>query len=441
MDPTDDELNNIDSLVKAFDWAGVPEDVRTTLGRALGSPTMIRDVVFVARAAWDEVVAALKGLGPEDDDGNRPERELSHIDKARLEIFRRVCFKRVGAPVDSPGVAPPVGAAPTASPPAGIATSPSSRKLKLSAVLDQTLDAEVIPLGPEEIAKMFESYRVRFGDDPNPDSEPTGDQISGLRQVLSSGSVPYIDFAIFGPHGLRLLRRLTFSSYSLNSSGEWARKEMPGPPDWESWSEIFRCMRTAFLLLESVSAERLDAYHDHLRQLAHRFGPTCWDLVYVADVHMRSEQFERIRRRFLQEPQFGFTRASPWNAVFAQAIREDAFWSREVITPATLRLARGGGPPASITASPNTNEAKTALADSDEGPRKKKKQKVKAADDASKHNGSIYTHNKRGAQICEKWNNGKCGNSRPQSKCDAGRSHQCNRCLGPHQGKECKTPK
>jgi len=76
MDPTDDELNNIDSLVKAFDWAGVPEDVRTTLGRALGSPTMIRDVVFVARAAWDEVIAALKGLGPEDDDGNRPEREL-----------------------------------------------------------------------------------------------------------------------------------------------------------------------------------------------------------------------------------------------------------------------------------------------------------------------------------------------------------------------------
>lgn len=92
----------------------------------------------------------------------RRESCMSHIDKARLEIFRRVCFKRVGAPVDSPGIAPPVGVAPTASPPAGITTSPSSRKLKLSAVLDQTLDAEVIPLGSEEIAKMFESYRARF---------------------------------------------------------------------------------------------------------------------------------------------------------------------------------------------------------------------------------------------------------------------------------------
>ena len=342
MDPTDDELNGIDSLSKAFDWSGVPEDVRTKLSQALGTPVMIRDVVFVARAAWDEVVANLKGLGPADGDRNRPERDLSHIDKARLEIFRRVCFKRVGAPVDSPGMAPVIGAGPTASPPAGIAGSPSSRKLKLSAVLDQTLDAEVIPLGSEEIAKMFEDYRTRFGDDPNPDSEPTGDQISGLKQLLTSGAIPYIDFAVFGPHGLRLLRRLTFSSYSLNSNGEWSRKEMLGPPDWESWSEIFRCVRTAILLLGAVSAERLDAYHDHLRSLAQRFGPSCWDLVYVADVHMRSEQFERIRRKFLQNPEYGFTKASPWNAVFAQAVREDAFWSREVITPATLRLARGG---------------------------------------------------------------------------------------------------
>ena len=99
MDPTDDELNGIDSLSKAFDWSGVPDDVRTKLSQALGTPVMIRDVVFVARAAWDEVVANLKGLGPADGDGNRPERDLSHIDKARLEIFRRVCFKRVGAPV------------------------------------------------------------------------------------------------------------------------------------------------------------------------------------------------------------------------------------------------------------------------------------------------------------------------------------------------------
>ena len=309
-------------------------------------------------------------------------------------------------------------------------------------MLDQTLDAEVIPLGSEEIAKMFEDYRTRFGDDPNPDSEPTGDQISGLKQLLTSGAIPYIDFAVFGPHGLRLLRRLTFSSYSLNSNGEWSRKEMPGPPDWESWSEIFRCVRTAFLLLGAVSAERLDAYHDHLRSLAQRFGPSCWDLVYVADVHMRSEQFERIRRKFLQSPEYGFTKASPWNAVFAQAVREDAFWSREVITPATLRLARGGGPPVSVTPGSHPKDAlNTALADADDNPKKRKRPKVKQSEEATKHNGSIYTHNKRGTQICEKWNNGKCGNHRPQSKCEGGRSHQCNRCLGPHQGKDCKNPK
>lgn len=117
-----------------------------------------------------------------------------------------------------------------------------------------------------------------------------------MHHLIQSKANPYIDFAIFGPNGLRLLRKLTFSSISLNSQGEWQRKEVPGPPDFESWFQIFRCVRTTLLLLESASAERMDAYAEHIRQLTLRFGSECCDiLVYTADVHMRSEQFERIR--------------------------------------------------------------------------------------------------------------------------------------------------
>ena len=121
---------------------------------------------------------------------------------------------------------------------------------------------------------------------------------------------------------------------------------MPGPPDWEAWYAIFRCVRTTFLLLEAMSAERMDAYAEHIRQFAIRFGADCWDLVYTADVHMRSEQFERIRRRLHASPEHGYTDADPWNAVMAQAIKEDSFWTKEVITPATLRLAQARSIPA-----------------------------------------------------------------------------------------------
>ena len=121
-----------------------------------------------------------------------------------------------------------------------------------------------------------------------------------------------------------MLRRLTFQAISLNSQGEWQRKEMPGPPDYESWFQIFRCVRTTFLLLESASAERMDAYAEHIRQLSLRFGPNWWDLVYTAVVHMCSEQFERICRRLHEQPQFGYTEAAPLELVMAQAIKEDA---------------------------------------------------------------------------------------------------------------------
>lgn len=106
--------------------------------------------------------------------------------------------------------------------------------------------------------------------------------------------------------------------HSPISMGEWQRKEMPGPPDYEAWSEIFRCVRTTFLLLETLTAERMDAYAEHIRQLSARFGRMCWDLVYTADVHMRSEQFERIRRKLHANPEHGYTDACPWNAVLAQ---------------------------------------------------------------------------------------------------------------------------
>ena len=50
----------------------------------------------------------------------------------------------------------------------------------------------------------------------------------------------------------------------------------------------------------------------------------------------RSEFFDRIRRNLHEQSKHGFTSASPWSAVFAQAIREAEYWAKEFTTPATL---------------------------------------------------------------------------------------------------------
>eukprot|EP00435_Cladocopium_sp_Y103_P068525 s347_g31.t1 len=385
MEPTAEELNTIDTLDAAYDWSGVAQDARTALNQSLGGPTKIRDIIFIGRQVWDTVVARTKGKGPANPDGSIPDRDLTAVDLARLEIFRRVCFKRVGVAPDTPGTLGPPAAAPSATMPASVTSAPSGRKLKMSAIVDQTLDAEIQPLTTEAVNKMYEEYRKKYGDVPQPQSEPTSDQLAAVQQLLSTKSAPYIDFAVYGPNGLRLLRKLTFQSISLNAQGEWQRRELPGPPDWEAWHDIFRVVRTTFLLLEAMTAERLDAYAEHVRQLAMRFGNHCWDLVYTADVHMRSEQFERIRRHLHAHPAHGYTDADPWNAVFAQAIKEDSFWAREVITPATLRLAQAKSIPAPLT--PHGKPQAMQDADRDAGQSRKKRKKEKGAADKPRHDG------------------------------------------------------
>ena len=74
------------------------------------------------------------------------------------------------------------------------------------------------------------------GDFPHPEIEPTQDQLSAIHQLVKNGITPYVDFSIFGAHGRRLLRKLTFISYQFNvPDGTWKRMELRGPPDFNTW--------------------------------------------------------------------------------------------------------------------------------------------------------------------------------------------------------------
>lgn len=67
--------------------------------------------------------------------------------------------------------------------------------------------------------------------------------------------------------------------------------------------------------------------------------------------------------------------------------------------------------------------------------KKRRKPRVKEADDQSSHDGGYFLINRRGRPISHAWNMGRCGLSdRPRSMCKGERSHQfqCDLCLGPH---------
>eukprot|EP00971_Amphidinium_carterae_P194297 3855451-Amphidinium_carterae.7 len=82
---------------------------------------------------------------------------------------------------------------------------------------------------------------------------------------MGDGTLPYADFSVFGPHGDCLAKKLKFASCSFSLDGTWARTELPGPPEFQSW---WRCFQDLI-------------------------GPACCFIVYHAESRMRSERLKR----------------------------------------------------------------------------------------------------------------------------------------------------
>ena len=237
---------------------------------------------------------------------------------------------------------------PTLAPPTGDpkGTTNTAKRPKLSSLVDATAEAELQKLPATFIQSCYSNYALTRGDLPHQDIEPTDEQLSAIHQLVTAGDAPYVDFSIFGPHGRRMLKRLTFASRTLDpSTGEWRRQELPGPPDFPTWWRSWRVFRTALLLLEVSPPEPLDLYGEHIRTLSETYGHHCWSIVYLADVRMRSEEFERTLRRTLLSHEAllssglpgleGFKANRPWGYIFLQSVHSSnhhatAFWATEV---------------------------------------------------------------------------------------------------------------
>eukprot|EP00971_Amphidinium_carterae_P142742 2827606-Amphidinium_carterae.1 len=50
---------------------------------------------------------------------------------------------------------------------------------------------------------------------------------------------PYADFAIFGPYGTRITRKLRFSALIYSASGDLQHAEITGPDGFAAWSRCY----------------------------------------------------------------------------------------------------------------------------------------------------------------------------------------------------------
>ena len=153
MDPSTTELASFNSLSDVMDWSGAVDSaadtnagkpaipLRSTLLRALGFPELVREIVLIKRESWDDIVTNITV------DGDKLNPTLA----ARVESFRRVARLRCGLPAaegsPTPAASTPVtGASPPSNPQLTGVQQSTVRKLRMSAVVDQSLDGEVVPI-------------------------------------------------------------------------------------------------------------------------------------------------------------------------------------------------------------------------------------------------------------------------------------------------------
>ena len=115
--------------------------------------------------------------------------------------------------------------------------------LKLSAVLDQTSDVEF-----QLARRLTIASRSTLGGAHPDDQEPTVAQLSAMEHVVTHGCVPYADFGVFGPHAIRMMRKLRLTGLMLGPSGELFRSEMAGPMTYDQWEACFMVFRSAMVI-------------------------------------------------------------------------------------------------------------------------------------------------------------------------------------------------
>jgi hypothetical protein len=420
LDPSAEELAQITDIVQAYKWAGIGDECRSALEAAIGGPiALVREVLLISLSDWMAAVAS-----------------ASPLNKGRLASLRRVGRLRMGlVPGEqtpqqvqlTQAFPPPVGGTSAAA-----ATAPATNTRKLRDLVDQTLDISLVLLDRGVVVQLFEKYSVRFGGAPMDAAEPTHEQISAVSQILEMPPAPYVDLGLFGPFGKRLLARLVFAALVLGTDGAWSRKEISGPGDFQTWWTAWKVLSTTFVLLDQIDREKLDAYAEHIRSLSIRYakgGTDTWAIVYSADVRMRRERFERIRRLLelgstaTPPSSAGYDIARPWNSVFAAAINDRDFWDDEVKSPCLLYLTQVQ----SAAEVMDDGTTQPDLATTSPAPRPKRQKTGGGAPQTSQPS----PKNRASRTICTDYTGGNCSLGR---SCEY--AHQCNICLDTHPGCE-----
>ena len=202
--------------------------------------------------------------------------------------------------------------------------------------------------------------------------------------------------------------------------------------------------KTGCIQLDLLSPARVEVYMDTIKKYNARYTHTCWHLIYQADVRMRLEQAERIRRVGQAERVSAqarnllhdFDPVKPWEWVWARMPEDTKFWREELEEPCMLVLQRSGSISNMISGDAPVASDGGSSKRNQHGPAPGPKKKAKKAPRVHNVSDGVYTTNRRSIQLCADFNKGTCTETTANHRCsrNPSLSHQCSKCLEYHPG-------
>ena len=451
------ELDAANTLGQVLDWAQVT-----------GDPNVVdnmRGAFLRATGATEEALPRVFGVLPAVDFDNVMNQisisggTLEAPTSTPLNLFQRgalvnvglFCRLKTGLLVAPPGATVAVLPPPS---PAMIPTMPGA-KVKLSLICKQGDDTEVFLVDDSLFSIGYARWEKLFGVNlrPGPEAECTSAQLSCLKHLVDTLQAPAVDFALWGPHGIRLERKLRLAGAVFDNDGNIIMIEIAGPPTIAVWLLSWEVFATGCIMLDIVDLGVLLAYRTHIVSLHSRYGPQAWLLLYQADSRFRFEHMLRTKR-FLADAHVKvvaaggtteYVQARPWSMAMAMGLKDADWWRHEFTENAMMVLARTSSMEALVSydapvqAVPGRNQVAPHIgqhshaADTTTAVKAPKRKK----EDLAKIVGSEYVSNRAGCSLCTAFQTGACGQSPGNALCPQDRSkrHQCCLCLDNSHGK------
>ena len=481
--PSVDEVQDVSTVSDVTRLLRVPATIWEAFLEQVGNPG--QDLRVVAALPAHIVV---QGIGQAQAAGVG----LSAIEAAHVGLVWRVArmvmfLKRGGDITNFEDVDPWVPKDPSKFPGQAQGHAPKGsglkeKVLKMSTLLDQTDESELMPPDLQTVHSWSQRYLQIMGDHPMEEEEPTDAQMAALdKRVNQLGQAPYVDMGVWLPFGRRALRNQKMRAFFPVGDGTFVAREFPGPQNFLQWQASWKVFKVAAISLDICSIASLLLYEKAIEKMTVQW-PRNWGLIAHADDKARAERLERVRWQLAMDVRNNksvpadYNEDKPWSVVFRLVAQDEGYWNDQVRHPATAWLASGskGAPmassealaPAHFPGLAEGQEPEAASNDKDERRRQANRDKRaakkrraqsdreelakwrstpssgKGAGSGGKGKSKMQGKDQSGEEICFSLakDNGPCSGLSPGSECKAKvkRAHKCQICLSPgHNNAQC----